>query len=264
MPRTLTAFYDSREHAEQARKQLLDAGIKKEDIDISAETGEQTASGRGGGFIESVKHFFMPEEDRRAYAQSMAGGGAVLMVRVPEGQEERIIHILDQSGAVDFDERQRALAQQGDQRRPQRGGQAASENDEVAVPVAEERLRVGKREVDRGTVRVRSYVTEHPVTEEVQLRDEHVNVERRPVGDRVTGSPEGIFEERTFEVSERGEEPVVGKETVVTEEVRVTKEADERTEKIEDTVRRTDVEVDDERRRRGERGSDDAQPRPPR
>jgi uncharacterized protein (TIGR02271 family) len=261
MPRTLTAFYDRREQAEKVASQLVDAGIKKEDIDISAETGGETGTERRGGFVESVKHFFMPEEDRHAYAQGVAGGGAVLMVRVPEGHEERVIRILDESGAVDFDERQRALALQAGQGRPQMGRQAVSENDEVAVPIAEERLRVGKREVDRGTVRVRSYVTEHPVTEEVQLRDEHVDVERRPVGERVTGSPEGIFEERTFEVSERGEEPVVGKETVVTEEVRVTKEADDRTEKIEDTVRRTDVDVEDERRR-GERRSDDGQPPP--
>ena len=49
------------------------------------------------------------------------------------------------------------------------------------VQAAEEELRVGKRDVGRGSVRVRSYVTERPVEEQVDLRQERVTIERRPV-----------------------------------------------------------------------------------
>ena len=50
------------------------------------------------------------------------------------------------------------------------------------IEVVEEQLRVGKREVEgSGGVRVRSRIVETPVEQEVQLRDETVHVERRPV-----------------------------------------------------------------------------------
>ena len=44
-------------------------------------------------------------------------------------------------------------------------------NDDV-VQAVEEELQVGKRDVGRGSVRVRSYVTERPVEEQVELRQE--------------------------------------------------------------------------------------------
>ena len=55
------------------------------------------------------------------------------------------------------------------------------------------------------------------------------------------------FKERTIEVEERGEEAVVSKEARVVEEVVVRKEADQRTETVSDTVRKTEVDVEDER-----------------
>jgi uncharacterized protein (TIGR02271 family) len=121
--------------------------------------------------------------------------------------------------------------------------------DEV-IPVAEEELHVGKREVGGGRVRIRSHVVERPVEEQVTLREEHVSVERRPVdGTMRTGSVNDgdLFRERTVEMEERSEEAVVSKEARVVEEVVVRKEADQRTETISDTVRKTEVEVEDER-----------------
>jgi uncharacterized protein (TIGR02271 family) len=117
---------------------------------------------------------------------------------------------------------------------------------EEVIPVAEERLRVGKRDVSHGRVRIRSYVVETPVEEQVILREERVAVERRPA-DRVLSDADQAFQERTIEAEERGEEAVVSKEARVTEEVVVRKEAEQRTETVSDTVRQTEVEVEDER-----------------
>lgn len=252
MTRTLTALYDTRDHAEQARQHLLSAGLAPDNVTLAAaeqrgEPGDRSASKGGGGIMQTVKHFFMPEEDHHAYAEGMNRGGVLLTAQAPEGQEDRAIDILDRSGAVDFEARQAEWRDSG-WRRPA-GGEGVEPDRDVTIPIAEERLQVGKREVDRGSVRVRSYVSEQPVSEQVQLREEHVNVERRPVNEPISGSPEGIFEERSFEVAERGEEAVVGKETVVTEELHVGKQADERTETVQDTVRRTEVDVDDQRGR---------------
>jgi uncharacterized protein (TIGR02271 family) len=117
------------------------------------------------------------------------------------------------------------------------------------IPVAEEELHVGKREVNRGRVRLHSRVVEQPVQEQVTLREERIDVERRPVsGTTQAGTLAGDpFQERTIEVEERGEEAVVSKEARVVEEVVVRKEADQRTETVSDTVRRTEVDVEDER-----------------
>jgi uncharacterized protein (TIGR02271 family) len=128
------------------------------------------------------------------------------------------------------------------------GGTEASlsESGDQVIPVAQEQLRVGKRDVSHGRVRIRSYVVETPVEEQVTLREERVAVERRLV-DRALGDAEQAFQERTIEAEERGEEAVVSKEARVTEEVVIRKEAEQRTETVSDTVRQTEVEVEDER-----------------
>ncbi len=58
---------------------------------------------------------------------------------------------------------------------------------------------------------------------------------------------DGAFQERNIEMTETSEVPVVEKEARVTEEVVVKKTSDQRTENVEDTVRRTEVEVDEDR-----------------
>src|SRR5690348_3190656 len=80
----------------------------------------------------------------------------------------------------------------------------------------EERLRVGKREVGHGRVRVRSYVVETPVQEQVTLHQERVEIERRPV-DRPAAAGDDAFRERTIEATETSEEAVVSKEARVRE-----------------------------------------------
>jgi len=137
-----------------------------------------------------------------------------------------------------------------DQRTHLRGSDI-DRGDEV-IPVVEEELHIGKRDVSRGRVRIRSHVIERPVQEQVTLSEERVRVERRPVEGSARadtlGEGDNLFEERTIEVEERGEEAVVSKEARVVEEVVVRKEAAQRTETVSDTVRKTEVEVDDERR----------------
>ena len=103
---------------------------------------------------------------------------------------------------------------------------------------------MGKREVERG--RVRSYVVERPAEAQVRLHEERVQVERRPV-DRPLAEADRVaaFQDRTLEATARSEEAVVGKEARVVEEIAVRKEAADRVGAVRDTVRRTEVEVDD-------------------
>jgi uncharacterized protein (TIGR02271 family) len=123
---------------------------------------------------------------------------------------------------------------------------------EDKLQVIEEQLRVGKREVGRGSVRVRSYVTERPVEEQVELQQERVTVERRPVDRELApGEATAAFQERTIEAVERGEEAVVSKTARVVEEIGIRKDVERESETVRDTVKRTDVEVEDDRAGRG-------------
>jgi uncharacterized protein (TIGR02271 family) len=122
----------------------------------------------------------------------------------------------------------------------------AAGSGEERIPLVEERLRVGKRQVVAGRVRIRSYVVEEPVSETVHLRQEHVDVQRRPV-DRPLGASEADpFREREIEATESREEPVVSKDTRVREELVLHKSVEEQDETVRDTVRRTEVREDHE------------------
>ena len=120
---------------------------------------------------------------------------------------------------------------------------------EETIPLVEEQLRISKRDTAHGRVRVRSYVVETPVQEQVTLHQEHVQIERRPVDRPVEAGAESMFQERTIEATETAEEAVVVKEARTREEVVIRKTADDETRTINDTVRRTEVEVDDDRQK---------------
>lgn len=108
-----------------------------------------------------------------------------------------------------------------------RNTQTTGAGREEVVPIAEEQLKVGKREVNHGRVRVRSYVVETPVQEQVNLREEHVKVERRPV-DRAATATDNLFHGRTIEAEETAEEAVVSKESRVKEELVLKKDVGDR------------------------------------
>lgn len=118
-------------------------------------------------------------------------------------------------------------------------------DDEVSIPIIEEQLNVGKRTVESGGARVRTTMTEKPVEEKVTLREENVTVERHKVDRAVDTNMGDAFKEGSFEVTTQAEVPVVSKEARVVEEVVIDKQMIERTETVRDSVKRTDVEVDE-------------------
>jgi uncharacterized protein (TIGR02271 family) len=117
-----------------------------------------------------------------------------------------------------------------------------TENATETIPVIQEELQVGKREVKTGGLRLKSRVTSTPVQEDITLREEKIVVERTAV-DRAANASD--IKEEYVELKETAEVPVVTKEAYVVEEVSLDKEVNEKTETISDTVRNTEVNVEE-------------------
>lgn len=115
----------------------------------------------------------------------------------------------------------------------------------MSIPVIEENLEVGKKTVQTGGVRLQSRIVEQPVEETVRLREERVTVDREAVNRPATSQDLDNFKEGVIELSETVEVPVVTKEARVVEEISLGKETEERKETIRDTVRKTEVDVED-------------------
>lgn len=240
--KTLVAVFDEQSEAKQALDTLRTAGFAGSKARLAAreDLQEGTASRpqRDESFGEKVAHFFgFGEQHEATYSEAVRRGGCVLVVEAADESEvERAMDIMERYRPVDIDERQAQWRQSGWQPSLSRGGEAT-------LPVVEEQLQVGKREVQRGGIRVISRTVETPVEQTVNLREERASVERRPA-DRAASPADDAFKEQSFEVRETAEEAVVGKTARVVEDVVIGKESSTRDKTIQDTVRRTDVEVE--------------------
>ncbi|HEX6794901.1 MAG TPA: DUF2382 domain-containing protein [Casimicrobiaceae bacterium] len=271
MERVLVGVFDSKDQAETARRQLRDCGIAEDRITMrNAERGDETRTTSTtadeeshGGFFARLFGLADDDESRSpVYSEAVNRGNCVVVVDgIGDDRVDEAVSIMERNGAVDIDERAAkwraegwtapqaatatpAPAQMQAESRPR--AQQGGARETTRIPVVEEQLQVGKREVQRGGVRVFTRTTERPVQQDVTLREEHARVERHPVDRAATEAELGqAFQEKSVELRETAEEPVVAKTARVVEEVDVGKEVSERTERVQDTVRRTDVQVQD-------------------
>ena len=115
----------------------------------------------------------------------------------------------------------------------------------VRVQLSEEQLKVGKREVEGGSVRLRKIVRNEDVSESVQLHHDEVTIDRVSTGN-LAEVPADAFQEGTIEVPLKREEAVVEKTAKVVGEVNLKKNVKTDTETIRETLRKEDVEIDSE------------------
>jgi uncharacterized protein (TIGR02271 family) len=250
----IVAAFENAERARAAREALIGAGIdnaKMELLDNRSDVDNWTA----------IKRHALPDEDAHLYAEGLGRGHSILVIRAAAGEHDRVMQVLSRFNPIDIDDHAAQWQKSGwsgvhpgkaawDVRRQTSASTtstAATGTQEQVIPVYEEELKVGKRTVDQGHVRVHVYTVEHPMQEGVTLREERVAVERRPVDRPASGMPGEAFRDRTIDVTTHREEPVISKETRLREEVVVHKEADQRTETVRDNVRHTEVEVEDDR-----------------
>jgi stress response protein YsnF len=233
MSRTVTALYDTRDEADRALRALT------AEVSLAhAEVFDCTPEGASG-----LSQVDLTPDERASCEQKMAGGDHMLLAQVRGGESpDRIIAILER------------IADEGAERVDfGAGAEVAGETPgsgvlaEETIPIVHEELRVGTREVVRGGARVRTRVEEVPVQQDIELIEEHARVERRPATRLVAESElqaGDLLRERVIEVAQMREEAVVTKQAFVREEVVVSKSVERRVERIEETVRRTEVDVD--------------------
>ncbi len=258
--KTVVGLFSSTSAAQQVKQTLISDGYDASDVkvvanDANEDNDEYETSSTTGSAAEStakgvgakIGHFFSSltggdEHAHDHFANGVNSGGALLTVKTSDEEASEVAALLKQHGARDIDGGYQNEAESGT---PVFGGASKAETvtGGTAIPIVEEELVVGKREVDRGGVRVYSHIVESPVTADVNLHNETVNVERRFVNRPATAAD---FQTGAgaFELRATGEEAVVGKTSRVVEEVVVGKQASERTEAIHDTVRKTEVDIE--------------------
>jgi uncharacterized protein (TIGR02271 family) len=259
--RRAPGFFENREDAAAAVQRLVEAGVDSANVRLvegnDTSTGA-TLSDDGKGFWASLEDFFFPDEDRATYSEGLRRGGFLVTVTgLTSSLYDAALDILDDEGSIDLDERTTTWKSEGwtpETYSPAMSDVSASDTHSLGsthgegdvIPVVEEELRVGKRDVNAGRVKVRAYTIATPVNEQVTLRDETVSIERRAV-DRPLDGTEAAFQDRTIEAEEHHEEAVVSKDARVVEEIAIRKTAEQREETISDSVRKTEVEIEDDR-----------------
>ena len=114
---------------------------------------------------------------------------------------------------------------------------------EGEITRSEEELQVGKRDVERGQLKVHKWVETDQVDVPVEVQREKARVYREPVNEP-TG--ERAIGEDSMEVTLREEEPVVQKQAVAKERIGIDKEVETEERTVSDEVRKERIDIDDE------------------
>jgi uncharacterized protein (TIGR02271 family) len=204
---------------------------KVEEVFLDGQTHRPEWLGIGTGFF-GMKRVLVPIE-----GASLRDGG----VLVPH-PTDRVKDTPDIDGDYIDPETERALyAHYG---LSHAEAQAPGAADSAVVTRSEEELRVGKREVEAGRLRVHKWVETEQVEVPVEIRREKARVVREPVDPSAGGEIGG----EELEVTLREEQPVVAKETVAKERIRIEKDVEATTETVTGEVRKEQVDVDGEER----------------
>ena len=255
----IVTLFDTAEHAQAAETNLQHAGFSDDEISIVSgkDLPKSDNALREPGLWHRMFGGDIEQHEATVYAKAVESGGVVLTLRAAQEDVPKAMGILNQHNLVDVKDRAvdtgvisketaaaiavpaaaAAIAAP-----PVRPVTSDLGKDEV-IRLAEEHLEVGKRLVEQGTTRIRRFVTEKPVEENVTLHEEHAEVVRRAVSNPDT-LKDIDWSDTTVEVRETAEEAVVSKSARVVEEVAIGKTGSDHVETVHDTVRRQQVEVE--------------------
>jgi uncharacterized protein (TIGR02271 family) len=199
------------------------------------------------------------EHEANIYGDTIDDGGVVISVRVPESEVAHASAVLNIHRPVDVHDRAvtsgiaPAAHVDAVERKldavPLAAVQTVAVSPKLAAAqpdvlrLAEEQLEVGKQQVETGRTRVRRFVTEREVAQDVTLHEGHAEVLRRAVSD-----PKFIGEidwaDGEIEIVETAEHALVNKTARIVEEVGLKKIGSDHVETIKDKLRRQQVEIE--------------------
>jgi stress response protein YsnF len=253
----IVTLYDTMEHAEAARRGLEAGGFAPGEMSlINSKTLDLAGDRlREPGLWHRLFGRDIQQFEATVFGRTVEAGGAVLTVRVPEADAARATAILNAHRSVDLVKRAEQegliVAETAPVSKPVVAARPAQATvaavtaipGEEVLALAEEQINVGKRMIQEGATRIRRFVTETPVEAQVTLHEEHARVLRRAVAD-----PNYVrnldWTDKTIEIVESIEEPVVTKTVHIAEEVVIKREASDRVATVKDKVRRQQVEVE--------------------
>lgn len=261
----IVTLFDTTEHARAAERNLIKAGFDEGDISIieGHHIREHEDDNKGAGIWKRLFGNSVEEEHAQIFSGAVRTDGAVLSLKVKEEQQAAALAILNRHQTVDISSRLPAG-------QPQTGGTTPVASEETTRPwltgdesedeilqLAREELDVGKRLVREGSTRIRRYVTEEDVSENVKLREQHAEIFRHKADGRPVDAGDVDWSEKEVVVDEFAEKPVINKTAHIAEEVQVKKANTERDETVTGTVRQQHVDVE----RRREDGKTDTTPK---
>lgn len=129
----------------------------------------------------------------------------------------------------------------------------AQQSGNTVIPLYQESVRVGTREVDAGSVRLRKVVTTETVNQPVQLRRETLVIDRAPAGAQPaqgtanfqqSGAPGQAFQEQDMVIHLKREEPVVETQVIQTGQIVAEKKSQTQQQNVQRQVRHEDIQVE--------------------
>lgn len=125
---------------------------------------------------------------------------------------------------------------------------SATDRETFTVPVREERIQAEKRKRDAGDVTVGKRVVEQQQEFDVPVTHEEVDVTRRRVDRPADAGDTIVDDDETIRVPLRAEDVDVRKDARVVEEVEISKRPVTETKRVSETVRREEIDVDENKR----------------
>jgi hypothetical protein len=108
MARIVSGLFDRREDVELVIEHLVQQnGLDRRRIAVHAADGADAAE-EEEGFWASLRHLFMPDEERHAYSEGIRRGGIVLTAELEDAEAGHAMAVFREHGAADLEDRRRA------------------------------------------------------------------------------------------------------------------------------------------------------------
>ena len=261
----VVAAYDTTARAQAAVSALRAGGFAEADISVIDQARVRSVVSdidnheEAHGIWHSLFGHDVHEHEAEVYHRAVQMNGVVVAVRVHDREVAHALGILNTARPIDVNDRAitsglaeparvEAIARKLDSV-PLAANQTVAVTPKLAavhnevLRLAEEQLNVGKEMVETGETRVRRFVTEREVAQNVSLHEEHAQILRR-----VVSEPSSIADidwaDRTIHVVETAEHALVSKSARVVEEVELAKIGSDHVETVHEKLRRQQVEIE--------------------